>query len=333
MFVFKRAIVLMLCWVVSIGWPCRAMAWTDTVHERMTQDALLYMGSEFADSEQSQAYKFYVEAAGGLENALNILGAAAREVDNFNDTRMGAWWVGYHQQSIRSPWRTLSHHNNTIWWHFLSIGRGQDAHGNDHGGYNFQYRTEDPRLIDNDSIIKAFLFNQRLHSGDYHTTEAHYRGGSASSYHKQYQRFQQIPWQPIDHLARYWYEQFLLQPSLQVMGVVTHAGADVAAVHHTWNTMANYHREYEAWVEDFYYIERLNDREAVQQALADYHPDASIEAILTQTAEAAYCRPDPLYDPSHQARLETAKEMVPLALATNVTLLTKGINAIMSKPE
>jgi len=330
--VIKRLIDLIICSIACIG-PSLALAWTDTVHEQMTQDALLYMGSEFADHEQNQAYKFYVEAAGGLEQALSILGAAAREVDNFDDTRLGAWWVGgYHNQGVRLPWSTISHHNHTIWWHFLSVGRGQDVHGNDHGGYDFRYRTEDPRRIDTDSIIKVFQFNQRLHPGDYETTEARYRQNSRSDL-AQYQRFQKIPWQPIDHLAQYWYDQFLSQPSLQVMGVITHAGADVAAVHHTWNTMANYHREYEDWVEDFYYIERLSDRSAVQQALTVYHPEASIAAILTQTAEAAYCRPDPLYNPTHQARLNTAKDMVPLAIATNVTLLTKGINAILSKPQ
>ena len=305
--------------------PNMANSFTITTHERVTKDALKFMGSIYATKEQKRAYNVYVSSAKGLDNALNLLGKAAGDVDKFKDTRMGGWWVGYHY-SASDLSLGLVENNYTSWWHFLTMTRGSDSHGNDHGGYNYKYRTDDTSFIDYDWIVMAWLYNQELKEDDYKRTESNYRQGSYSSWKGQYRDFQSIPWQPVDNLGKFWYEKFKQSPSFQYIGYVTHAGADVAVAQHTWNTIANNHPEYESWVEDFYYKEKLNDLSLVAQYTPTLNAKHSVRSILTQTAEQAYLRPTVLFSKRHSARLNVAKVMVPMAIATNVTILTKAIN-------
>ena len=303
-----------------------ANAWTQQSHSRMTQDALLYMGSDHASPDQKRAYNFYLVSAGDLQTALTVLGKSASEVDDFKDTRLGHWWSNY-QHGLSY----LIVNNNTSLWHFISIGQPKNTEDNDkedYTGYSFQNRTKDPRIFNNDTLLSVFLYNQQLHYNDYITTATHYSDHGTPISYENYQKFQSATWEPIDHLADYWFQQFVNKPSFQSIAYVTHAAAEVAVAHHTWNTFANYHYEYETWVADFYDIESLSNFEQIEQALNAYNPEHTIRDIVTQSAKQAYCLPEPLYDPRHQGRLKVAKTMIPSAIATIVTVLTKAVNNV-----
>ena len=86
------------------------------------------MNSSYATEEMRQAYRFYVSAAGSEAQAGEILGQAAFDVDDFKDTRLGGWWVGYEHAPL---WGAASGIvNYTSYWHFLNLARDGDSHGN-----------------------------------------------------------------------------------------------------------------------------------------------------------------------------------------------------------
>jgi hypothetical protein len=319
----KKPILIISILLVFIS-ADSAFALTQPLHKLITGKALEYMGSDYADREQKRAYNTFVESAGSLEQAKELLGQAAYDVDSFMDTRMGGWWVGYHY-TAEDLSIGLVDNNYTSLWHFINMTRGPDDHGNDYGGYDYRYRTDDPSLIDYDDIVKTWLINQELHDDDFANTEKHYRLDSYSI-KEMYEDFQKIPFQPVDNLGQYWFNQFKVMPTFQSIGYVTHAAGDCAVAQHVYNTLSNRHSEYEAWLEDYFSSENLAPFSAVKAELANYNPRNSVQDTLTQTAEDAYTNSSPLFNGSHDSLVETGKIMMTKAMAAIVTILTKGIN-------
>ena len=132
--------------------------------------------------------------------------------------------------------------------------------------------------------------------------------------------------QPIDNLAKYWFDQFKVAPSLQTIGFALHATGDVAQPHHTWVTSANGHSSWEGWVDDHYASEQLNNPVAVANLVSQYDARKPVRDLLTQTAQVSYQHPEPLYDNSYNTRLRVAKELIPESIALTATVLTKGAN-------
>jgi hypothetical protein len=66
---------------------------------------------------------------------------------------------------------------------------------------------------------------------------------------------------------------------------------------------------------------------AVASRVGSYDPQQPIRDLLTQTAQVAYQRPEPLYDTSYATRLRIAKELIPESIALTVSVLTKGANS------
>jgi hypothetical protein len=309
-----------------LGFASSAGAWCGDHHKQITSEALAYMGSSYATAEQKRAYNLYVRAAGGLSRAQNLLGQAAKDVDYFMDTRMGGWWCGYHYTAGDLSVGLIGN-NYTSLWHFITMTRGKDAHGNDRGGYDVRYRTDDPSFIDNDAITKYWLYNQELKKADYKSTEAHYRQGSYSS-RSQYKDYQKTPWQPVDNLGLYWFKQFAKYPSFQTLGHATHAATDSCVAQHTWNTLGNRHSDYEEWVEDHHDSENLGDFGAAYNALKNFDAKDDYRSLLTQCARDAYINSEPLFEGSHATQLNAASIMVPQSIAVVVTVLTKAINIL-----
>ena len=61
-----------------------------------------------------RAYQFYVGAAGSEAKAGEVLGQAAYDVDDFKDTRLGGWWVGYEHAPVWGAAASLV--NYTSYW-------------------------------------------------------------------------------------------------------------------------------------------------------------------------------------------------------------------------
>ncbi|MGK8709001.1 hypothetical protein ACRS5L_21575 [Metapseudomonas otitidis] len=307
----------------------QAHAWSQPTHKNIVKDALAYMNSAYATEEMRQAYAFYVGAAGSEVKAGEILGRAAYDVDDFRDTRLGGWWVGYEYAPVWNAAAKLV--NYTSYWHFLNMGRQGDAHGNPHGGYDYRYHKVDGTIADVDWYAKVYLYNRELKREDFDTTEAHYRRGSRSNWQEHYGDFQTAAFQPIDNLAGYWFDQFRAAPSLQTIGYALHATGDVAQPHHVWITSANGHVSWEGWVDDHYASEKLNDPTAVANLISRYDPARSIRELLTQTGQVAYAHPEPLYDTSYATRLRVARELIPESIALTVTVLTKGARSFNAR--
>jgi len=323
MSLIKQSILLVALWAATLS---LAQAWTEPTHEDIVVDALRYMNSTFASADERRAYDFYVDAANGFDNAAKILSQAVSDVDRFEDTRLGSWWSGYSHAPLFGLADSLV--NYTSYWHFINMTRGRDAHGNDHGGYDVRYHTEDNSgfLSDVDTIAKNYLYYDALKKADFNGTESKYRLGSYSSYQKHYKDFYKMPFQPVDHLGAYWFGQFKAKPTLQMIGHALHAIGDSAQPHHTYVTSGNKHAGWEAWVEDFYVQKNLNNPITVNQILAEFDAQKDFQEILTQTAENSYLYPEVLTDEREVARLEAAKYLIPLATASSVTILTKGVN-------
>ncbi|MBT4836345.1 MAG: hypothetical protein HON94_03260 [Methylococcales bacterium] len=298
-------------------------AWSQPIHKRIVIDALSFMNSSYASEDEKLAYAFYVKAAGSEENAGEILGQAAYDVDEFKDTRLGEWWRPYERAPIGGLGGFIVQY--TSYWHFLNMTRGEDAHGNDHGGYDYRYHTKDPRWWANiDTYAKYYLYNLQLHEKDFNSTEAHYRQGSHSTIGKHYEDFQNIAWQPIDNLAKYWYDQFILDPSLEMIGFTLHAVGDVAQPHHVWVSSSNSHAGWEGWIEDYYDEYQLSAHEKVSKIIGEYDTEWPVRDILTHTAGIAYEHPEVLYNRDTKTRVAASNILIPHAVASAVTVLTKG---------
>ncbi len=309
-----------------------AYAWKQPTHKQEVIDALNYMGSEYASPEQRRAYEFYVSAANGVvEEAGDALGQACYDVDDFQDVHLGSWWRGYWSAPLFGLAHSIVGYN--AYHHFVTMSRGEDAHGNAHGGYNYRHRTPNGSLgkgefFDIDKLAAIYLWNTELKKSDFNTTEANYRADSYSDYNEHYRDFQDMPWQPSTNAGLYWFTQFLEEPTFQMMGYSLHFLTDAGQVHHTMSTSANHHAGWEAWVQNYYFEENMNDILAIHEAVGNYDSRAAVRDIITQLAQKAYSHPEPLYATDHETRLSVAKIMIPETIAATVAMLTKGVNCL-----
>jgi len=311
--------------------PSLGYSWSMPTHKNIVVDAFFYMGSPYATADQKRAYDFFTKAAGGdPKKAADAIGQACYDTDRFKDVHLGMWWTGYWEAPVFGLAYNIVGYN--AYHHFVTMSRGQDAHGNPHGGYNYQYRTPNGSLgkgefFDIDKLAAVYLWNQELKKSDYDTTEANYRQGSYSTY-SQYGDFQTIPWQPSSNAGKYWFSQFLTQPTFQTVGYSLHFATDAAQPHHTNSTSANHHAGWEGWVEDNYYTQKFADFQKVQLAISKYNARDTVPNLIHTVATQAYSRPEPLYSTDFETRNRVAKELIPEAMAVTVTILTKAVNCL-----
>lgn len=143
-----------------------------------------------------------------------------------------------------------------------------------------------------------------------------------------YQDFETSPFQPIDNLGQYWFQQFLANPTVQTLGFVLHT-TDLLQPHHVWTTSALNHSGWEGWVNDYYYSEGLNNSALVTAALNNLTPLASnatdIRPLLTQGASIAYSQGGiVLSSTDHNDRKNVGKIVIPHAIAMVVRVLNRA---------
>ncbi|KZN49223.1 hypothetical protein [Pseudoalteromonas luteoviolacea] len=325
--------------MVSTG---NAHAFSQETHKRIVIDAVNYMAQNPNTTEFNKLQSFAQSKGMTVTQLGELMGQAAFDVDDFEDTFFCGAITG---DCVQAPvWGVAkSIVKYTSYWHFQNHTQGADQHGNDFGGYNYDKLTVWGTI---DNMAATWLKGDYLDDGpggetgwfnaddsEYNTygvTEKNYRIDSHSNYNM-YDDFEEMPFQPIDNLGQYWYQSYLQTGNPQVLGFVFHT-TDLLQPHHTWTTSDLNHADWESWVKDYYDRENLNDMHLVAQAMQNFSPinarESDIRPLLTQGGAFSYAQGGiVLNSKDHHDRLNTAKLVIPNAIAMVVNLLNHAMVA------
>ena len=321
----------------------QAEAFTQETHKRIVIDAVNYMKNNPDSTNYAKLVAMANRAGISIEELAERLGQGAYDVDDFEDTFICGAITG---DCVQAPvWGAAeSIVKYTSYWHFQNHTQGPDEHGNDFGGYNYDKLTVWGTV---DTAAATWLRGDHLDDGrggqrgwfgaedseynSYGITEAQYRQGSYSNYNM-YKDFEKIPFQPIDNLGQYWYNQYWQQPTVQSLGFVFHT-TDLLQPHHVWTTSDLNHSDWESWVRDYYDSENLNDFGLVTAAMGSFTPldkdSSEIRALLTRGGAIAYEQGGQvLHSKDHGVRRDVAKVVVPHAIAMVVHLLNHAVERV-----
>ncbi|MCE9687570.1 phospholipase [Shewanella sp. AS16] len=333
---------LLLTAALSSALLCgEASAFSQITHKRIVIDAVKYMKAHPQSTNFAKLQAMATAAGISVDELGERLGQGAYDVDDFEDTFICGAVSG---DCVQAPlWGAAeSIVKYTSYWHFQNHTQGPDAHGNDFGGYDYDKLTVWGTV---DTMAATWLKGDHLDDGaggqtgwfgaedseynSYGITEAHYRQGSSSNY-GMYKDFEKIPFQPIDNLGQYWYNQFWQQPTVQSLGFVFHT-TDLLQPHHVWTTSDLNHSSWESWVRDYYDSEQLNDSDLITAALGDFSPldpqSPEIRPLLTEGGDFAYANGGQvLYSEDHAERRTVGRLVIPHAIAMVVLLLNHATN-------
>ncbi len=321
---------------LSVAMP--ASAFQQETHRRIAMDAVAFMKNNPDKTNFRKLAAGLAKAGLTVDQFAQATGQGAYDVDDFSDTYLCGAVTG---SCVMAPIWGLGKGiaNYTSYWHFQNHTSGPDVHGNPFGGYNYAKLTV---AGDIDNLAAAWLVGDYLDDGpggqngwfgdsskynSFGITEAHYRHGG-HSHPAQYADFEKAPFQPIDNLGQYWFNQFLANPSLQSLGFVMHT-TDILQPHHTWATSGRNHSGWEQWVNDFYYKQNLNDSALVNAAMANFTPvpanSNDIRPLLTQGGTYSYRVGGIVLSSTDQNdRIRVAKQVVPNAIAMMVHVLNRA---------
>ncbi|MBB1384678.1 phospholipase [Pseudoalteromonas sp. SG45-5] len=320
----------------------QAHAFSQETHKRIVIDAVSYMEQNPQSTQYAALSQYALQNKMSVSQLAELLGQAAYDVDDFEDTFLCGAITG---SCVQAPlWGAAeSIVKYTSYWHFQNHTQGADQHGNDFGGYNYDKLTVWGTI---DSLAAAWLKGDYLDDGkgretgwfnadsskynSYDITEAHYRIDSQSNYNM-YDDFEKIPFQPIDNLGQYWFQSYLDSGNPQVLGFVFHT-TDLLQPHHTWTTSDLNHSSWEGWVKDYYDQEQLNDPSLIRQAINTFSPldeaSTDVRPLLTQGGSFSYAQGGiVLNSKDHYDRVDTAKQVIPHAIAMVVHLLNHAMVA------
>lgn len=323
---------------LALGLAMEAQAFSQETHKRIAIDAVNYMKANPTTTNYAKLLNGATKAGLTIDQFAAALGQGAYDVDDFMDTYLCGASTGSCQ--VAPVWGAGSGIvKYTSYWHFQNHTQGADAHGNDLGGYNYAKLTVWGSI---DNMAASWLYGDYLDDGKgglsawfsdstkyntYGITEKNYRLGSYST-NSMYADFEKMPFQPIDNLGQYWFQQFLTTPTVQTLGFVMHT-TDLLQPHHVWTTSSLNHAEWETWVNDYYYTENLNDSAAVTTALNNLTPlsptATDIRPLLTQGASVAYTQGGiVLSSTAHADRKNVGKVVIPHAIAMVVRVLNRA---------
>lgn len=318
-------------------------AFSQETHKRIVIDAVEYMKRN-AQTTQYNKLKLWADNLNTTPSALaNLMGQAAYDVDDFEDTFLCGAITG---SCVQAPiWGAAeSIVKYTSYWHFQNHSQGHDEHGNDFGGYNYDKLTVWGAI---DTMAATWLKGDYLDDGQggetgwfnvdktkfnsYNVTEANYRIESQSHY-EMYDDFEKAPFQPIDNLGQYWYQSFIESKNPQILGFVFHT-TDLLQPHHTWTTSDLNHSGWETWVKDYYDEEALNNFDLVKNALDNFTPldinQHDVRPLLTQGGAFSYAQGGiVLNSTDHYDRLNTAQQVIPSAIAMVVHILNHAMEQL-----
>lgn len=320
-----------------------AHAWNIETHRRLVLDAVQFMKANPGTTNYAKLLSGVTRAGYTMDQFAAVIGQGAHDVDLFQDTYLCGAITG---DCVSSPVWGLANNlaRYSSFWHFQDHTGGRDVHGNGFGGYNYARLTQSG---DVDVLAAGWLFNDYLDDGaggmngwfgdgtkynTYGLTEAHYRQGGYST-PSMYQDYQSMPFQPIDNLGQYYWQQFLSLPTAQSLGFVLHT-TDLVQPHHSWGTLGNNHGGWESWVESYYDTEALNDPLLVKAALADFTPltasQTDIRSLLTEGGTYSYKYGGAvLSSTDHALRRDVAKKMIPHSIALVVSVLNRAAERLV----
>ena len=339
----KKFSALLIGGLFSLCATTQVQAFAQSVHKKMVIDAVKYM-QQNPDSTNYNKLKAAMNASGiSMDEAADLIGQAAYDVDDFNDVFFCGNVTGYCTGSMlgsagESIVRYTSYH------HFQNHSHANDEHGNDLGGYDLRHNPI-PGLVDN--AVKALAYGNYMDDGrgglqggfgwwkfdrtkydTYNTTEKNYRLDGYSN-KNMYKRFETTPFQPLDNLGQYWYQRFLAFPSLQTLGFALHT-TDVLSPQHVWATSDHNHGPWELWGQFFYDSENLSDADnnyaLVKQAMNYYTPinpsHRDIRPIITEGGAYAYAYGgQAMGSINHNDYVTVGRKLIPHGIALVVHIL------------
>jgi hypothetical protein len=332
-----------LLFLLSILYLPNALAFSQETHKRIVIDAVNYMKANPSSTEYTKLANWANSLGLTPTQLAELMGQAAYDVDDFEDTFFCGAITG---SCVQAPlWGAAeSIVKYTSYWHFQNHTQGADAHGNDFGGYNYQKLTVWGAV---DNMAATWLKGDYLDDGrggetgwfgadstkynSYGITEANYRIDGYSNY-RMYNDFEDMPFQPIDHLGQHWYNRFVANKHPQLLGFVFHT-TDLLQPHHTWVTSDLNHSGWESWVRDYYDSEKLNDMQLVRDAMGAFNAPAQnntdIRDLLTQGGAFSYAQGGiVLNSKDHYDRVNTGKQVIPHAIAMVVHLLNHAMGQL-----
>lgn len=332
-----------LLFLLSILYLPNALAFSQETHKRIVIDAVNYMKANPSSTEYAKLANWANSLGLTPTQLAELMGQAAYDVDDFEDTFFCGAITG---SCVQAPlWGAAeSIVKYTSYWHFQNHTQGADAHGNDFGGYNYQKLTVWGAV---DNMAATWLKGDYLDDGrggetgwfgadstkynSYGITEANYRIDGYSNY-RMYNDFEDMPFQPIDHLGQHWYNRFVANKHPQLLGFVFHT-TDLLQPHHTWVTSDLNHSGWESWVRDYYDSEKLNDMQLVRDAMGAFNAPAQnntdIRDLLTQGGAFSYAQGGiVLNSKDHYDRVNTGKQVIPHAIAMVVHLLNHAMGQL-----
>ncbi len=335
----KKQILSLVAATAMLGAAGNAVAWSQETHRRIVIDAVNYMKNNPSTTNYAKLLAGATAAGFTIDQFAAALGQGAYDVDDFADTYICGATTGNCQ--LAPVWGLgAGIVKYTSYWHFQNQTQGADVHGNDFGGYNYDKLTV---WGDIDNMAASWLYGDYLDDGKgnltgwfsrdsskyngYDKTEANYRLGGYST-RSQYADFEKMPFQPIDNLGQYWFQQFLAAPTAQTLGFVLHT-TDLLQPHHTWTTSALNHSGWEGWVNDNYYTYTLNDPALVTTALNSFTPLSAtatdIRPLLTQGGAISYSQGGiVLSSTDENDRKNVARVMIPSSIAMVVRVLNRA---------
>jgi len=157
----KRRIVKFALAIMTLAITSSVFAMKGTAHTQTVLQAFDYLKNG-TEKERWIAGFFEYHADRNNTTPGDTIATAAPQPDDFLDTVIGGWWVGYR---YFASVQFLTNINFTSYSHFTSAFR-PGKYGDIHSGFVYRFAPDDG-FFGLNGIIKTILYNQEVKSGAY----------------------------------------------------------------------------------------------------------------------------------------------------------------------
>jgi hypothetical protein len=356
----KKFLIILGVVMFSLSLAGKGNAWKFNTHRDTVIKAFEFMETQ-GDANQKWIVQF-LKYRGGSDIALRV-GNKNGDTDNFRDTSIGGWWIGYRTNVGIFGFDV----NYTSFWHFISMFR-PGHFGNPYDGYSYRYSLDDGFWGLN-GVIKSLLYNQDVRNeGNAGRTISNPENGQGvrSAYRFKYQLsesqkyysttpssnyedYQNIIFEPNSNSAAYWYGKALYgrtsttvdSAHIEYLGHVFHMAGDACVTQHVWDTSDHNHVSYEGWVDDN--RSNLHSASLIQQYVNECksafgistparYGELRIQDIILFFAGKAVNLPGPLYSKDYNLWQQVGSLEYAMSIAINIIILEKYVNDLYVAP-